>query len=379
LVVKSGDTVAFPYSSISYEYQKEEAIGLNFQKGSWSDFVFHIKWKTDHTGFIKIYHKLQSETWDLHNTPIYTLINIPTMQNLNGGISNGANNIDTNIPKIFERHIGLYRDPAISVIQTIYHDEFRIGTTFGSVTGTGSAIPPACIAPVPGPVPPAPIPPPCTPSITCADHMGKCGINLSNGCTNTLDCSGSCTSPASECNVSTWNCQVPLTAPTQTSTLTTAPLTKAVELRWTPVSGSGYKIYRDGILIKTTTGLYFKDVPADLVSHNYQVLAYNSIGNGPMSAISSQAASSVPITNMKKLVPIDNFKQLIANTFKWSLSIAGGIGLLIIIIGGIMYMGSTGNEQRTMTSKKAITYAIAGLVLILLAYVISAIVERIMG
>lgn len=374
LVVKSGDTVAFPYSSISYEYQKEEPIGLDFQKGKWSDFVFHIKWKTDHTGFIEIYHKLQSEAWSAHNTPIYTLVNIPTMQNLNSGISNGANNIDTNIPKIFERHIGLYRDPAISVTQTIYHDEFRIGTTFGSVTGTST--PPTCTAPVPGP---GPAPAPCTPTLTCASYPNQCGASLSNGCTNILDCSGACTAPASECNVSTWTCRVPATAPTIAPTLTTAPLTKAVELRWTPVSGQGYKVYRDGILLTTITTTYYRDVPGDLIEHEYQVLAYNSIGNGPMSGVSAMAASSVPVTNMKKLIPIDNFKELIANIFKYSLSIAGGIGLLVIIIGGIMYMGSTGNEQRIITGKKAIAYAIAGLILILLAYSISLIMERIMG
>lgn len=32
----------------------------------------------------------------------------------------------------------------------------------------------------------------CTPSLTCMDYAGQCGVNLSNGCENILDCSGNC-------------------------------------------------------------------------------------------------------------------------------------------------------------------------------------------
>ncbi|MCG2693691.1 hypothetical protein L6259_00155 [Candidatus Parcubacteria bacterium] len=40
----------------------------------------------------------------------------------------------------------------------------------------------------------------CVPSKTCADYPGQCGINLSNGCANVLDCSGSCVVPKICCS-----------------------------------------------------------------------------------------------------------------------------------------------------------------------------------
>jgi len=208
--------------------------------------------------------------------------------------------------------------------------------------------------------------------------LGKCSTNLSDGCTNTLDCSGSCTAPAS-CNTSSWQCEVPLTPPAIAPTLTATTATNAVELRWNIPIGiiSGYKVFRDGALIATVSGIYFKDVSGDYASHSYQVLAYNTAGDGPRSLAVYQSAAIIPVTDVKKQAGIADFRQLIANVFKWTLSIIGGLALLIIMIGGIMYMGSTGSEQRAMTAKKALTYAIAGLVIILLAYAISAVVERV--
>lgn len=49
--------------------------------------------------------------------------------------------------------------------------------------------------------------PACVPSKTCADYPGQCGINLSNGCANVLDCSGSCAAPKICCS---GTCQNPI-------------------------------------------------------------------------------------------------------------------------------------------------------------------------
>ncbi|MFA6096481.1 MAG: hypothetical protein WC788_02530 [Candidatus Paceibacterota bacterium] len=226
--------------------------------------------------------------------------------------------------------------------------------------------------------PAEPAPPTCTPSITCADYPFKCGANLFDGCDNILDCSGSCAAPLA-CNVSNLQCEVPPSAPTIAPILSATPSTDAVELRWTIPAGvvSGYKIYRDGILIKTISGLYFRDVPGDNASHSYEVSAYNSIGEGPKSAAVSQSSAIVPVTDVQNKTSLTDFRQLIANVFKWTLSIIGGLALLMIMLGGIMYMGSTGSEQKATSAKRAMTYALAGLVIILLAYTISYIVERI--
>lgn len=224
-----------------------------------------------------------------------------------------------------------------------------------------------------------PTPGPCTPTKTCADYPNQCGMNLFNGCSNTLDCSGACFAPTA-CNTATWICEVPVSPPPVAPTVISNCVTKAVELRWNISAGliSGYNIYRDNVLIATNIkGLYYRDVPGDYNSHDYQVSAINSAGEGPRSVIVAQAACIPAVAHVKKYIAIGDFKQLVANIFKWSLSIIGGLALLMIIIGGMMYMGATGSEQGIVTARKTITYAIAGLVLVLMGYIISSVIEKI--
>ena len=50
------------------------------------------------------------------------------------------------------------------------------------------------------------------------------------------------------------------------------------------------------------------------------------------------------------------------------LYISGGAAVLMLIIGGIRYITSLGNQERREESKKTIQYALTGLVAIILAY-----------
>jgi len=54
----------------------------------------------------------------------------------------------------------------------------------------------------------------------------------------------------------------------------------------------------------------------------------------------------------------------------WVLSLAGGLAVLFIIIGGLQYMTAAGSEERVKTAKRTLTYAIIGLVLVIFAYAI---------
>ena len=63
----------------------------------------------------------------------------------------------------------------------------------------------------------------------------------------------------------------------------------------------------------------------------------------------------------------------------WILSIVGSLALLVLIFGGVMYMTSTGEEQRILTAKKIITFAIIGLVLILISYSVIKVLEGLLG
>lgn len=73
----------------------------------------------------------------------------------------------------------------------------------------------------------------------------------------------------------------------------------------------------------------------------------------------------------------DDFKTLVENILKWVLSMAGGVALLMIIYGGIIYISSTGDQQKADQGKKIITWTIMGLLVILLSYSIIAVIDKI--
>lgn len=64
------------------------------------------------------------------------------------------------------------------------------------------------------------------------------------------------------------------------------------------------------------------------------------------------------------------FSTIILSISEWALGIAGSLGVLILIVGGILYLTSAGNQERIEKAKKTIRGAIIGLVIILLSAVI---------
>lgn len=51
----------------------------------------------------------------------------------------------------------------------------------------------------------------------------------------------------------------------------------------------------------------------------------------------------------------------------WLLSIVGVLALLFVVYGGFLYVTSGGNKERLETAKKTLTYAIIGLLLVVMA------------
>jgi len=67
---------------------------------------------------------------------------------------------------------------------------------------------------------------------------------------------------------------------------------------------------------------------------------------------------------------LENLRGLINNITDLALLIAGGIAVIFIILGGISYLTAYGNEEKASAGKKTITWAIIGLIIILLAEVL---------
>ena len=59
------------------------------------------------------------------------------------------------------------------------------------------------------------------------------------------------------------------------------------------------------------------------------------------------------------------------------LGFSGALAVLFIVIGGIMYMTAAGNEKRVGVAKQTLTYAIGGLVVVLLSWVILTVIANV--
>lgn len=66
---------------------------------------------------------------------------------------------------------------------------------------------------------------------------------------------------------------------------------------------------------------------------------------------------------------------LIIKVINWILAIVLAIDVLVIIIGGFLYITSAGNEERAKSGRKAVINAIIGLIIIIMAYVIAQVVN----
>ncbi|MCL5439151.1 MAG: pilin [Patescibacteria group bacterium] len=67
------------------------------------------------------------------------------------------------------------------------------------------------------------------------------------------------------------------------------------------------------------------------------------------------------------------------NGLIWALILAGVVAVIIVIISGIKFITSGGDQKQVEGAKKTLTYAIIGLVIILLSYFIISFISYITG
>jgi hypothetical protein len=68
--------------------------------------------------------------------------------------------------------------------------------------------------------------------------------------------------------------------------------------------------------------------------------------------------------------------ELINRLIKTLLTFAGIAAVIVLIIGGFLFITSAGNEEQAGRGRKAITYALIGLVVVLMSYAIVSVVSR---
>lgn len=65
-----------------------------------------------------------------------------------------------------------------------------------------------------------------------------------------------------------------------------------------------------------------------------------------------------------------NFGELVSRVTNGLLTIAGAAAVIMIVVGGLQYTLSAGDDKRTKTAKDTITYAVVGLIITILAFAI---------
>lgn len=85
---------------------------------------------------------------------------------------------------------------------------------------------------------------------------------------------------------------------------------------------------------------------------------------------------------MEKIVPSDinivniSAEKLMINIFNTIYLVAGALAVAMIIYAGIQYVTSAGNSTKVESAKNTITYSVIGLIVILLATVITNFVVK---
>jgi uncharacterized membrane protein len=98
----------------------------------------------------------------------------------------------------------------------------------------------------------------------------------------------------------------------------------------------------------------------------------NKIGLGLLGLVAAAPAFAeqsgiTPITVDESQLTVGT---VLANVTTWVLGFSAAVAVLFLIVGGLQYITAAGNEKRSEAAKSTILYAVIGLVVILLSFVI---------
>ncbi len=90
-------------------------------------------------------------------------------------------------------------------------------------------------------------------------------------------------------------------------------------------------------------------------------------------------AQDISPVQEEKVAPYSNIGDILSAALQISLIVAGLIVLMMIIMGGIQYMTSGGDKEQAQAAQKRITAALVGLVIIVSAYALAVLLEKVFG
>ena len=108
---------------------------------------------------------------------------------------------------------------------------------------------------------------------------------------------------------------------------------------------------------------------AQLPSFNPSPGAVGCGGNPNMVPASPGSTICVPTSQATGLTDAEPV-SVIASVLSVILSIVGAVSVLMIVIGGVYYVTSAGDSDRVSTARNIVLYAVVGLIIALLAWVV---------
>ncbi len=77
--------------------------------------------------------------------------------------------------------------------------------------------------------------------------------------------------------------------------------------------------------------------------------------------------------------PLTDLQKIFSNTISIAIGLAGIAFFLMFIIGGFSYLTAGGDPAKVESAKKTLTYAFAGLILIVLSYLVIRLIATFTG
>ena len=119
--VLTGDVSGYQcFNGNGSAFTTDKVIAKTLNTSMWNDFIIHVKWTTQATGIIEIFHKTERQE---NFTKVFDLRKIPTLQY----------QADSNYPASPYFKLAHYRSSKNTHTSTLYHDGFRQGKTRQSI------------------------------------------------------------------------------------------------------------------------------------------------------------------------------------------------------------------------------------------------------
>lgn len=95
--------------------------------------------------------------------------------------------------------------------------------------------------------------------------------------------------------------------------------------------------------------------------------------------IKTAYAQDIGAIREEDVAPYSDIGNILSAGLQIALIVAGIIVLLMVIMGGIQYMTSGGDKEAAQAAQKRITAALVGLVIVVSAYALAVIIEKVFG